>query len=175
MPLISDPGNGLVAAAAAAGHQVIPIAGPSAFLLALVASGLSSSRFTFVGFLPEKAKARKFELQKLAGDKAPICLLCSVPLVQTGPGAVQCDAMHMYTTAAVWMCVHTAGLQHTLVVYVPPHDLLTVLQDAAQVLGEGRQCVVARELTKVVLVHQDLHRTHLQHIRLHIPLSHERY
>ena len=70
MPLISDPGSGLVAAAAAAGHQVIPIAGPSAFLLALVASGLSSSRFTFVGFLPAKAKARKLELQKLAGDPA---------------------------------------------------------------------------------------------------------
>ena len=68
MPLVSDPGSGLVAAAVAAGHQVIPIAGPSAFLLALVASGLSSSCFTFVGFLPDKAKARKIELQKLAGD-----------------------------------------------------------------------------------------------------------
>ena len=68
MPLISDPGAGLVAAAAAAGHEVIPIAGPSAFLLALVASGLSSSRFTFVGFLPDKAKSRQLELQKMAGS-----------------------------------------------------------------------------------------------------------
>ena len=67
MPLISDPGSGLVAAAAAAGHPVIPIAGPSAFLLALVASGLLSSKFTFVGFLPDKAKRRQEELQDLAG------------------------------------------------------------------------------------------------------------
>lgn len=92
MPLISDPGSGLVAAAAAAGHRVIPIAGPSAFLLALVASGLSSSRFTFVGFLPEKAKARKLELRKLAGNRACTCLvLCCVP--QTCSGALgKCDS-----------------------------------------------------------------------------------
>ena len=71
MPLISDPGSGLVAAAAAAGHQVIPIPGPSAFLLALVASGFNSARFTFAGFFPDKAKARQLELQKLAGDSLP--------------------------------------------------------------------------------------------------------
>lgn len=65
--MISDPGSGLVAAAAAAGYPVVPIAGPSAFLLALVASGLSSTRFTFVGFLPDKAKHRQQELQDLAG------------------------------------------------------------------------------------------------------------
>ena len=56
-----------MAAAASAGHRVIPIAGPSAFLLALVASGLPSSKFTFVGFLPDKAKHRQHELQALAG------------------------------------------------------------------------------------------------------------
>ena len=67
MPLISDPGSGLVAAAAAAGYPVVPIAGPSAFLLAIVASGLSSTRFTFVGFLPDKPKHRQQELQDLAG------------------------------------------------------------------------------------------------------------
>lgn len=81
MPLVSDPGSGLVAAAVAAGHQVIPIAGPSAFLLALVASGLSSSRFTFVGFLPDKQKARRLELQKLAGDQG-ILVICSAAHVQ---------------------------------------------------------------------------------------------
>ena len=98
MPLISDPGSGLVAAAAAAGHQVFPIAGPSAFLLALVASGLSSSRFTFVGFLPEKAKARKLELQKLAGEPAHICacILCNVSHV---PAGAMCSVTHIYMSA----------------------------------------------------------------------------
>ncbi len=42
-----------------------------------------------------------------------------------------------------------ADLAHTLVFYVPPHDLLDVLQDAEQLLGAERRCVVARELTKV--------------------------
>ena len=42
-----------------------------------------------------------------------------------------------------------ADMEHTLIFYVPPHDLLPVLKDAIQVLGGGRQCVVARELTKV--------------------------
>ena len=88
MPLISDPGSGLVAAAAAAGHQVIPIAGPSAFLLALVASGLSSSRFTFVGFLPEKAKARKLELQKLAGHPTLVVLSYSASHIPVGSCAI---------------------------------------------------------------------------------------
>ena len=43
-----------------------------------------------------------------------------------------------------------ADLAHSLVFYVPPHDLLDVLQDAVQILGAERRCVVARELTKVL-------------------------
>ena len=67
MPLISDPGSALVRAAVAAGYQVIPVPGPSAFLLALVASGLASTHFTFAGFLADKAKGRQQQLQDLAG------------------------------------------------------------------------------------------------------------
>lgn len=92
MPLISDPGGGLVAAAAAAGHQVIPIAGPSAFLLALVASGLSSSRFTFVGFLPDKAKSRQLELQKMAGSILHL-LLCFNSSSRTRGGKHRCQCI----------------------------------------------------------------------------------
>lgn len=44
---------------------------------------------------------------------------------------------------------HGPGLTHTLVFYVPPHDLLAVLKDAAAIFGSHRQCVIARELTKV--------------------------
>lgn len=42
-----------------------------------------------------------------------------------------------------------ADLMQTLVFYVPPHDLLAVLRDAAHILGQDRHCVIARELTKV--------------------------
>jgi 16S rRNA (cytidine1402-2'-O)-methyltransferase len=42
-----------------------------------------------------------------------------------------------------------SGQRATLVFYVPPHGLLAVLADAAAVLGGGRRCCVARELTKL--------------------------
>nr|MDQ3641992.1 rRNA small subunit methyltransferase 1 [Actinomycetota bacterium] len=58
MPGISDPGERLVAAAAAANHPIEVVPGPSALIAALVVSGLSTSRFCFEGFLPRKGTAR---------------------------------------------------------------------------------------------------------------------
>jgi 16S rRNA (cytidine1402-2'-O)-methyltransferase len=57
MPLVSDPGFVLVREAIAAGLAVEVLPGPSAVLTALVASGLPSNRWSFVGFLPRKASA----------------------------------------------------------------------------------------------------------------------
>jgi 16S rRNA (cytidine1402-2'-O)-methyltransferase len=57
-PLLSDPGARLVTAAIEAGVHVVPIPGASALLAALVASGLSSEQFTFLGFLPRKGGDR---------------------------------------------------------------------------------------------------------------------
>jgi 16S rRNA (cytidine1402-2'-O)-methyltransferase len=68
MPGISDPGNWLAAEAIAAGIQVIPIPGANAALSALVASGLSTSEFQFIGFLPEKAGARRSRLESLSEE-----------------------------------------------------------------------------------------------------------
>ena len=68
MPGISDPGSRLVAAAIAAGVAVIPIPGANAALSALVASGLSTAEFAFLGFLPEKAGARRSRLEELAEE-----------------------------------------------------------------------------------------------------------
>lgn len=58
-PAISDPGQELVRAAIGAGHQVVPVPGPAAVIAALVASGLSTDRFTFLGFLPRRATERR--------------------------------------------------------------------------------------------------------------------
>jgi 16S rRNA (cytidine1402-2'-O)-methyltransferase len=66
MPGISDPGGWLVAEAIAAEIPVIPIPGANAALSALVASGLSTAEFLFLGFLPEKAGARRTRLEELA-------------------------------------------------------------------------------------------------------------
>jgi 16S rRNA (cytidine1402-2'-O)-methyltransferase len=68
MPGISDPGNWLASEAIAAGVAVIPIPGANAALSALVASGLPSNEFHFVGFLPEKAGARRTRLEALANE-----------------------------------------------------------------------------------------------------------
>lgn len=59
MPGISDPGYPLIRAAIEQGVPVVPIPGPSAHTAALVASGLPTDRFTFVGFLPRKESERE--------------------------------------------------------------------------------------------------------------------
>jgi 16S rRNA (cytidine1402-2'-O)-methyltransferase len=58
-PLISDPGERLVAAAIAAGHRVVPVPGASAVLAALSVAGLPVTPFAFLGFLPRKGGARR--------------------------------------------------------------------------------------------------------------------
>jgi 16S rRNA (cytidine1402-2'-O)-methyltransferase len=68
MPGISDPGSWLVAEAIAAGVAVIPIPGANAALSALIASGLPTGAFQFLGFLPEKAGARRTRLETLAEE-----------------------------------------------------------------------------------------------------------
>jgi 16S rRNA (cytidine1402-2'-O)-methyltransferase len=68
MPGISDPGAWLAAEAIAAGIAVIPIPGANAALSALVASGLPIAEFHFLGFLPEKAGARRTRLEALAAE-----------------------------------------------------------------------------------------------------------
>lgn len=68
MPAVSDPGYRLIASAAAAGHRITVIPGPSAVLAALVVSGLPSDRFCFEGFPPRKAGERRRWLTALAPD-----------------------------------------------------------------------------------------------------------
>ena len=65
-PLVSDPGERLVARAIADGRRVVPVPGASAVLGALVASGLPTESFTFVGFLPRRAGERARRLARLA-------------------------------------------------------------------------------------------------------------
>ena len=66
-PGISDPGAELVRLALAAGHEVEALPGATAFVPALVLSGLPTARFTFEGFLPRKGSARSRRLADIAG------------------------------------------------------------------------------------------------------------
>ncbi len=65
-PLISDPGQTLVAAARAAGIRVESIPGPSAVMAALASSGLPTPEFIFMGFPPTRSKDRRAWLEDLS-------------------------------------------------------------------------------------------------------------
>ncbi len=62
-PGLSDPGYELIRAAIDSGYRVIPLPGPSALLPALIASGLPTDQFLYLGFLPRKTNARRAALE----------------------------------------------------------------------------------------------------------------
>lgn len=68
-PLVSDPGFPLVRKLIQTGVPVEAVPGPSAFLNALLLSGLPAHEFTFAGYLPQKEKARRDKLTELAGER----------------------------------------------------------------------------------------------------------
>lgn len=69
-PGISDPGYRLITLAIRHKIPVVPIPGASAFLSALVASGLPTDSFQFSGFLPSKRGQRRTELEKFKDSQA---------------------------------------------------------------------------------------------------------
>jgi 16S rRNA (cytidine1402-2'-O)-methyltransferase len=72
LPGISDPGARLVRAALDAGVAVTVLPGPSAVETALVASGLVSERYAFVGFLPRRAGALAALWEELGSWRWPV-------------------------------------------------------------------------------------------------------
>jgi 16S rRNA (cytidine1402-2'-O)-methyltransferase len=78
-PLISDPGYKLVRDARAAGRKITTLPGPSAAIAALTLSGLPTDRFLFMGFLPNKAKARGDTLDEVAALRATLVFYESGP------------------------------------------------------------------------------------------------
>lgn len=68
LPGVSDPGELLVRAAAAAGFEVVVVPGPSAALAGLVVSGLPTARFVFEGFLPRSGSGRTERMAALATE-----------------------------------------------------------------------------------------------------------
>ncbi|MDD4803037.1 MAG: 16S rRNA (cytidine(1402)-2'-O)-methyltransferase [Syntrophomonas sp.] len=74
MPTISDPGESLVNKAIQAGIEIEVIPGPSACTAALAISGLDSSSFVFIGFLPPKTAKRKELLTSLKDEPRTLIL-----------------------------------------------------------------------------------------------------
>ncbi len=65
-PALNDPGYELVRAALQAGYPVSPVPGPSAPVSALVASGLPTDAFLYLGYLSRKSPERRQKLQEVA-------------------------------------------------------------------------------------------------------------
>ena len=64
-PGVADPGAAFVARAHEQRIRVVPLVGPSAVLLALMASGMNGQHFCFHGYLPAKADARANALREI--------------------------------------------------------------------------------------------------------------
>lgn len=69
LPGVADPGGTLAAEAVRAGVRVVPIPGANAALSALIASGLDTTRFSFVGFLPRTREKRRACLAEAAARR----------------------------------------------------------------------------------------------------------
>jgi 16S rRNA (cytidine1402-2'-O)-methyltransferase len=73
-PGISDPAYRLVVAAIEQGVTVVPIPGATALIAGLIASGLPTDAFLFVGFLPPKQQARRARLAELQGVRETLVM-----------------------------------------------------------------------------------------------------
>ena len=74
-PALNDPGYELVQAALAAGFPVSPVPGPSAPVAALVASGLPTDAFLYLGYLPRKSSERRRWLEQVADQPYTLIFL----------------------------------------------------------------------------------------------------
>jgi 16S rRNA (cytidine1402-2'-O)-methyltransferase len=68
-PALSDPGSDLVRSVLERGHNVVPIPGAAAPVAALVASGLPSDSFVFLGYLPRRKADRDALLGSIVGER----------------------------------------------------------------------------------------------------------
>lgn len=80
-PLISDPGFRIVSKCITEGIKIVPLPGPNAILPALIASGLSVHRFTFLGFPPNKKGYINF-LNKIIESDSTIVVYVSPHKIQ---------------------------------------------------------------------------------------------
>ena len=74
MPVVSDPGNELVTAAARAGIKIEVVPGPSAVTAALAMSGFAGDAFSFLGFLSRRRKDRQSALREASSSVVPLVI-----------------------------------------------------------------------------------------------------
>ena len=86
-PLVSDPGYKLISLAVEKGVQIVPIPGVSAAITALIASGLPTDTFVFIGFTARKKNRQREQIAELKNDKRTLIFYESprrvIPLLET--------------------------------------------------------------------------------------------
>ncbi|MBR1522215.1 MAG: SAM-dependent methyltransferase [Bacteroidales bacterium] len=70
LPAVADPGARLVALCHRKGIEVVPFAGPSSLMMALMCSGLDGQHFAFAGYIPAKTDGRREALRALEKKSA---------------------------------------------------------------------------------------------------------
>jgi 16S rRNA (cytidine1402-2'-O)-methyltransferase len=132
MPLISDPGWGLVHAALAETIPVRCVPGPSAVLAGLALSGLPAERFAFEGFLPRRAGQRAERLRSLSDEERTMVFFESVHrLRETLDALVECFGPEREAAVLREMTkVHEAVYSGSLA------DLAAGVEHAIPLLGE---------------------------------------
>jgi 16S rRNA (cytidine1402-2'-O)-methyltransferase len=150
-PAIADPGAELVARALAAGLVVYPIPGANAALTALIASGLSTERFTFHGFLPSKSGQRRTVLEALRTQLEFLPTHSYSPVADSPVTDQVPQGFSLGSHSAVaGMRGFSPGASNTThIFYETPHRILEALSDIASTLGPAHRIVLARELTKL--------------------------
>ena len=73
-PGICDPGEEIIKKCIEEDITIVPIPGACAMINALIASGISTKEFTFIGFLPLNKKTRKEKLEEIKNSKKTIIL-----------------------------------------------------------------------------------------------------
>jgi 16S rRNA (cytidine1402-2'-O)-methyltransferase len=82
VPAVADPGNEFILQVQQAGFRVVPLAGPSSVMLALMASGLNGQNFAFHGYLPvpKEERIKKIrELEKISSETGQSQIFMETP------------------------------------------------------------------------------------------------
>ncbi|MDR2922057.1 MAG: rRNA small subunit methyltransferase 1, partial [Treponema sp.] len=130
-PALSDPGAALARMAAAAGHEVIPIPGASAFAALLSVSGGMDKTVVFEGFLSPKQGRRRSRLRELLAMKAGIVLYESpFRILKLLEDIAEIDSMRYVCIGREMTKIHEEYIRGTAA------DVLVVLGDRKELIGE---------------------------------------
>ncbi len=160
-PALNDPGYELVRAAIEAGYPVSPIPGPSAPIAALVASGLPTDAFLYLGYLPRKRNARRRALADLEALpytlvflEAPHRLLATLADMEAALGKRQLAVARELTKLHEEIFRGPPGAAHTHFSIQPPLGEITLvvsgkLPETENVWDEAQVRAALREAAQI--------------------------